>query len=86
MYKQNITTAVCLWKCTSGGFWEENAYLGDQKHESIWKIISCSDVVLHLENAHFNLETNWLLDVSGYTYVCDIIQFVQIIVITVNTN
>lgn len=35
-----------------------------------------------MENAHFNLETNWLLNISNYTYVCDIIQFVQIIVIT----
>lgn len=42
--------------------------------------------MLHMENAHFNLEKNIGYCVSNYTYVCDIIQFVQIIVITVNTN
>lgn len=43
-------------------------------------------MTLHVENAHFSLEANWLLNVSNYAYVCDIIQFVQIIVTTVNTN
>lgn len=58
MYRQDKATAVCLYKCTSGYYLgKENAYLGD-KHESIWKIANCSDVELHVENAHFNLETN----------------------------
>lgn len=51
-YRQDKTTAVCLQKYTSAYYLEkENAYLGNQKHESVWKIANCSDVVLHMENA-----------------------------------
>lgn len=43
-------------------------------------------MALHMENARFSLETNCLLNVSNYTCVCDMIQFVQITVTIVNTN